>query len=816
MRGCAVTKLFVPDQRLFRLKLTGNDRETARDCLTLAHLPDYDRSLEEHAGSQREAYQSRWERVTNRLDYLTHLGPAATVPEDGLWGRRLCITSLAGVGKSICLQQLAVVRQQRVRGQVVLRLHFATLPLRADEIWAILLNMVRDRIQAKCPQNRPSGDVIWKWLHDLAGSGRLTLVIDALDEDRVALCEKGNVYEIGIGKIRALRIFLQWHPHVHCVVAGRPYAITQYYWHALFARTPDELTCDASDWEFCITEVFTFAQAQLYMGESRVNQLFRLSPDCRLNPRTLDVLRLLRPEQIRSLRSIADVYWHGLHKSIGWDNRSTSDKPRPTNLDLDEIINLLGALAVTAAQRESPLLQPRAVDITGPLSERIRRVLTLDPLGSEDPVTRKQKLEDIYRIGNQFVELRYFSFDESSKELRWTSTTARDFFAAMWLVRHGTESELNWLISRPSRVLSSHLDTSQHSAQLDLWRFVCGMPDDALMVGETDVGAGRWLEMIRTLFQRPMEVPRPTELMLLSWPSLLRRAGYLKTAAWEEPDLQRATKEAQMAADAKSIMPAVSQLMETEFSHRSVSSASARQILWEFLSEYPRQRDGASKVLCTEDLESQWKPCDSAPGKEFWAGEGSAIGSGAPVQRTLKTAFMLCAIPITRRLYALFDPLHEREFAGHLQFSADPRCAAPYLSYWDAAMVSIWLHARLPDEWEWEYACRGGIDGPGDQQPIWWRDDEDELDEYARLASNSGFPTHPVGAKLANPFGLYDVLGNVWEWTSSMSFARDTSRVARGGGFSDELILPCCSSRRVMDPSASDMETGCRVLKDLS
>jgi formylglycine-generating enzyme required for sulfatase activity len=131
-------------------------------------------------------------------------------------------------------------------------------------------------------------------------------------------------------------------------------------------------------------------------------------------------------------------------------------------------------------------------------------------------------------------------------------------------------------------------------------------------------------------------------------------------------------------------------------------------------------------------------------------------------------------------------------------------------------MVSIWLHARLPDEWEWEYACRGGIDGPGDQQPIWWRDDEDELDEYARLASNSGFPTHPVGAKLANPFGLYDVLGNVWEWTSSMSFARDTSRVARGGGFSDELILPCCSSRRVMDPSASDMETGCRVLKDLS
>ena len=62
---------------------------------------------------------------------------------------------------------------------------------------------------------------------------------------------------------------------------------------------------------------------------------------------------------------------------------------------------------------------------------------------------------------------------------------------------------------------------------------------------------------------------------------------------------------------------------------------------------------------------------------------------------------------------------------------------------------------RLPTESEWEYACRAGTTGDYIYQ---------SLGLMAWYGNNSGSQTHPVGQKQANEFGLYDMLGNVWEW----------------------------------------------------
>jgi len=114
---------------------------------------------------------------------------------------------------------------------------------------------------------------------------------------------------------------------------------------------------------------------------------------------------------------------------------------------------------------------------------------------------------------------------------------------------------------------------------------------------------------------------------------------------------------------------------------------------------------------------------------------------------------------------------------------------------------------RLPTEAEWEYAARAGT-----TTEYYWGDAMD--DDYVWYYGTSHFQTHPVGGKRPNRFGLYDMLGNVWEWVSDW-FSVDYYRVSpkdnprgpaegkfrtRRGGSSANLVSHVRSATRYRGP----------------
>lgn len=122
------------------------------------------------------------------------------------------------------------------------------------------------------------------------------------------------------------------------------------------------------------------------------------------------------------------------------------------------------------------------------------------------------------------------------------------------------------------------------------------------------------------------------------------------------------------------------------------------------------------------------------------------------------------------------------------------------------------LTYRLPTEEEWEYACRAGSEGDYCKLADGTVITKEMLGRVAWYDGNRADVMHPVGEKEPNAFGLYDVHGNVWEWTATVD---GDSRVSRGGGWLNGANRCVADARGRHKPDEREDDFGLRLAADV-
>lgn len=114
---------------------------------------------------------------------------------------------------------------------------------------------------------------------------------------------------------------------------------------------------------------------------------------------------------------------------------------------------------------------------------------------------------------------------------------------------------------------------------------------------------------------------------------------------------------------------------------------------------------------------------------------------------------------------------------------------------------------RLPTEAEWQISARAGMTGPR----------HGELEDIAWYDGNAEGRLHPVAQKRPNPWGLYDMLGGVWEWCWDLydEEVYGSYRIIRGGGWSDPRWSCRVGVRRKTNPDARFDDLGFRVVRSV-
>jgi formylglycine-generating enzyme required for sulfatase activity len=201
------------------------------------------------------------------------------------------------------------------------------------------------------------------------------------------------------------------------------------------------------------------------------------------------------------------------------------------------------------------------------------------------------------------------------------------------------------------------------------------------------------------------------------------------------------------------------------------------------------------------------------PGGSFVMGSPAGQGHSDewPEHTVTLSPFRLLTHPVTNREYS--------QLVTGSQGEAD--LPVVNVTWYQAYAYAAWLGGRLPTEAEWEYAARGGsrhayCDRHGSPTT---------LDKVGWYDGNSGGKLHRVGQLEPNPWGLYDMYGNVWEWVADWfgDYSAEPQsdpwgppsggrRVLRGGSFCDDAGDARAAYRDFWDPGFGDVVQGFRVV----
>jgi len=206
----------------------------------------------------------------------------------------------------------------------------------------------------------------------------------------------------------------------------------------------------------------------------------------------------------------------------------------------------------------------------------------------------------------------------------------------------------------------------------------------------------------------------------------------------------------------------------------------------------------------------------------------------SPVHRvSIKKPFYLGRYPVTQKQWQKVVGNNPSYFKGEKNpveniSWVESRAFLRKLNTLEKANENNYLY-RLPTEAEWEYVARAGM-----TTSYFFGDDETKLTENAWFLKNSGLETHSVGLKKPNPWGLYDMYGNVGEWVqdeyhinykgapadgraweSLFPSVSIPVRIRRGGGWNGNA--GCCrSAERLFAAQDKRLNSlGFRVVKDV-